>query len=95
MKAAATEIKQYLLDSLFLDFGFIIVTPELENWPSLSWTQFKEALQCQEIDIEKSINRQWKSFFIIEKEKFLLLQDFSGLKSYLTSVDLMSTLYYN
>jgi hypothetical protein len=95
MQSTCEEIKQFLIDSLNLDFGFIMLTDELEHWPYLSWTQFEELLNCQEIDLNKSLNRTWKEFFYIEKEKFLLVKKLKGRNPFTDYNNLISGINYN
>jgi len=95
MKSTCDEIKQFLIDSLNLDFGFIVLTEDIEQWPYLSWTQFEEVLSCQEIDLSKSLNRIWKEFFYIEKEKFLLMETLQDKTPFIDYNRLVSDLNYN
>jgi hypothetical protein len=95
MKSTREEIKQFLIDSLYLDFGFIILTDEIEQWPYLSWTQFEELLNRQEINLSKSLNRNWREFFFIEKEKFLLMKRLAERNPFTDYHNLVSNLNYN
>jgi hypothetical protein len=95
MKSTCEEIKQFLIDSLYLDFGFIMLTDEIEHWPYLSWTEFVELLKCQEIDLSKSLNRTWREFFHIEKEKFLLMERMAQKNPFADYQKLISSLNYN
>ena len=75
MNCELNNIKTYLIDSLICDFGLVLISEELENWPSLSWTQFRRELDSQEIDLAKSINRNWENFFLLEREKYQIYRD--------------------
>ncbi|HYG37381.1 MAG TPA: hypothetical protein VD908_02125 [Cytophagales bacterium] len=70
------EIRIHLIDCLSIDFVQILVTEEIEDWPTLSWNEFSKELQDQEIDLNTSLNRNWQFFFNLEKEKYNLVKLF-------------------
>jgi hypothetical protein len=70
MNGQLTTIKNYIIALLFVDFGPIEVTEKLQEWPSLSFSDFSQELLKQGVDVYSSRNRDWETLFSKEKNKY-------------------------
>jgi hypothetical protein len=70
MNGQLTTIKNYIIALLFVDFGPIVVTDKIDEWPTLTFHEFSQELQKQGINVYSSRNRDWEMLFSKEKNKF-------------------------
>ncbi len=60
---------------VYVDFGIAKVNTKLKNWYKLSWNEFKNELESQNVSMNDNLSSDWEEFFGKHKQKVLSLMN--------------------
>lgn len=76
-KELSLALTQFL-KILYIDFGITNYTKKITNWYKLSWEEFKNELEQEDVKFNPCLLEDWQNFFQHHKKKVLSLMDKVG-----------------